>query len=433
MIPIRVQAAHLIHRVVYETQSLQGLLNQAQHDIKDPRDSDFLYALCTGTIREYLALEAVIDTLLNKPLKPKDRDIKTLLIMGLFQLWHMNTPDYAAVNSTVDTAKKLKKPWACGLINKLLRLAMKNKEELLAKHSHHYAHPEWLLNPIKKAYPNNWESVCEHNNSQAPMSLRVNTLLTIRDVYAQELAKAGIAYSLPTNSLDADAICLEKPVKIADLPHFSEGMCYVQDLSAQRAGRLVDPKPGERILDACAAPGGKTTHLLTLEPKLEVLVALDHNPSRLAKVTSNLNRLGLQEAHLKLALADAINTESWWDGQLFDRILLDVPCTGTGVIRRHPEIKLQRTEEDLKQLPKIQLHMLTKLWLLLKTGGTLLYTTCSILPQENDEIVHQFVSHEKSASVDTLSVPDSIETHYGKQLLPTKAHDGFYYARLIKH
>ncbi len=162
------------------------------------------------------------------------------------------------------------------------------------------------------------------------------------------------------------------------------------------------------------------------------MVALDHNPSRLAKVTSNLNRLGLKEAHLKLALADAINTESWWDGQLFDRILLDVPCTGTGVIRRHPEIKLHRTPEDLQKLPQIQSHMLTKLWPLLKSGGTLIYTTCSILPQENDEVIRAFINHEKSATVDTFLIPDSIKTHCGKQLLASKTHDGFYYARLIK-
>jgi len=430
--PIRVQAAHIIHRVVYEEQSLQGLLNQAQHDIKDPRDSDFLYALCTGTIREYLSLEAVIDELLNKPLKAKDRDIKTVLIMGLFQLWHMNTPDYAAVNSSVDTAKALKKPWACGLINKLLRLAMTNKDKLLAKQNTLYAHPQWLLEEIKNAYPEHWESICEQNNSQAPMSLRVNTLLTTRDAYSKELTTVGIPHFLPDDPLDSDAICLEKPVKIAELPHFSKGMCYVQDLSAQRVGHLLHPKAGERILDACAAPGGKTTHILTLEPHIDVLVALDHNPSRLAKVTSNLNRLGLKEAHLKLALADAINTESWWDGQLFDRILLDVPCTGTGVIRRHPEIKLHRTPEDLQKLPQIQSHMLTKLWPLLKSGGTLIYTTCSILPHENDEVIRAFINHEKSAILDSLLIPDSIKTQYGKQLLPSKTHDGFYYARLIK-
>ncbi len=428
---LRCLAVKILQQVVCHKQPLQQLLSDEQNKLTDQRDKDFLYALCTGAIREYITLDAVIKSLLHKSLKVKDQDIHMVLILGLYQSWYMHTPDYAAVASMVDITKALKKPWASGLVNKLLRLANQKKEELLKEHAALKAHPKWLLNILQKTYPDNWESLCETNNSQPPMTLRVNTTLITRDSYSQRLKEAGIEHSLPPHPLDSDAISLNNPTKISELPGFKEGLCYVQDLSAQRATRLLHPQANDRILDACAAPGGKTTHLLALEPAIH-LTAIDKYTDRLAKIKENLDRLKLNFDHIQLKTADALTPDEWWDGNLFDHILLDAPCTATGVIRRHPESKLHREPKDLTELPKLQEELFTSLWPLLKPGGTLLYTTCSVLPHENSQVVERFLTNQPKASVVPIDMPDAISDPFGQQLLPTDKNDGFYYCLVKK-
>lgn len=228
------------------------------------------------------------------------------------------------------------------------------------------------------------------------------------------------------------AIFLHNAPPVSELPGYADGLFYVQDLAGQWVVDLLDLEPGQRVLDACAAPGSKTTHILARRPDLDALVALDNQPERLAMVTENLRRLGLQATPLRLVLADALRPKQWWDGQPFDRILLDAPCTATGVIRRHPEILLRRGREDVELCANIQQQMLEQLWRLVKPGGFLLYTTCSVLPAENDAIVKKLLQADKSAKIKNLRVPGSIKTQHGRQLLPNKDHDGFYYARLQK-
>ena len=391
-------------------------------------DNSLAKALCYGVLRHYFTLCGDIDALLQKPLRNKDKDIYALMLVGAYQLQAMRMPPYAALDSVVKASKELNKPWAGGLINAVLR---KWQKLPAAQHDAQTQseHPLWLYKLIKQAWPEQANGIFTANNSAPPLCLRVNLMRVSRAAYQQKLAEAGIN-AVPGTFSDAALYLPEKPANITELPGFSDGECSVQDEAAQLAADLLAAQPGMRILDACAAPGGKTCHILEQLQNRAELLAVDIDNSRLDRVQQNLDRLQL---NARLQAADIADTDNWWDGQHFDRILCDVPCSATGVIRRHPDIKLLRTEADIVRLSALQVQILEHLWHCLKPGGVLLYATCSILPQENSDVVARFC--EKTTDCEAIAIAQNcgIVTGQGRQLFPQPAaHDGFFYARLEK-
>ncbi|TNE77817.1 MAG: 16S rRNA (cytosine(967)-C(5))-methyltransferase RsmB, partial [Gammaproteobacteria bacterium] len=341
-------------------------------------------------------------------------------------------PPHAAVNEAVATTLSLKKKWAKGLVNAVLRRFLRERDALTEKLADNpvfeTAHPQWLLDTLGQAWPEQLEALLAANNLQPPMCLRVNRTRGSREQYQQRLAEANIQASATAHS--DDGLLLQQPCDVNSLPGFASGDVSVQDEAAQLAAPLLDTSPGQRILDACCAPGGKTGHLLELLQGDAEVVALDVSPLRLQRVEENLERLGLQAA---LIAADALDTDSWWDGRPFDRILLDAPCSATGVIRRHPDVKLLRSPADIAKLAALQLALLKALWPLLKEGGMLLYATCSVLPGENDQVVEEFLRGTPGVELEPVPTGAGIATSAGRQLLPQpEGHDGFYFARLKK-
>lgn len=413
MNPRAIAALALTH-VVKEGRSLTEVLPA----------SSLAKALCYETLRWYFQLQYLLSQLLEKPLKPKDTDITLLMMIGLCQLLHLRTPDHVAVTETVNAAQDLKKPWASQLINAVLRNFLRRKDELLNNiHSPAtlFAHPNWLIKMLKQASPKNWEAILQANNQHPPLSLRVNLQKISRALFLQQLQAANICAHISPYS-DAGVI-LDTPCDVASIPGFSAGQCSVQDISPQLAPALLDLKKGLYVLDACAAPGGKTMHILETEPLLARLVALDISATRLRQAQDTEQRLGLPHK-IDWIVNDAQRPDLWWDGQPFDRILLDAPCSATGVIRRHPDIKLLRKPEDIPRLARQQLALLNALWPTLCPGGILLYATCSVLPQENSEVIQQFLAEHHDAR------EIKIERN---QILPGQDNmDGFYYAKLLK-
>jgi 16S rRNA (cytosine967-C5)-methyltransferase len=332
----------------------------------------------------------------------------------------------------VGCADKLKKPWAKALLNAVLRRAQRESESLLSELEHdpvvRTAHPRWLQKSLKAFWPEQWESICTANNAHPPMILRVNRRHHSRDAYLGLLTGAGIAASACVYS--RDGIILEAAADVRSLPGFAEGWISVQDEAAQLAADLLDLAPGQRVLDACCAPGGKTCHILEAEPKLAGVVAVDLEAKRLVRVRENLERLKLSA---ELIAADGRDTATWWDGKPFQRILLDAPCSATGVIRRHPDIKLTRQPDDIAALAVLQGELLDALWHTLEVGGILLYATCSTLPTENTEVIEAFLARTPGARELDLATTAGIKQPHGRQLLAQEGgHDGFYYAKLIK-
>lgn len=434
MISPRAAAAKILKEVIDEQRSLSAVLPKYLEKFQKPQDRAFTQELCFGVLRWYFQLTPVAQKILHSPLKTKDHDIFYLLLIGLYQLAQLNMPDYAAVSETVNAARDLKKPWAAGLLNKLLRVFLTHKENFLAANnqteSRKYAHPDWLIDMIKTAWPSQWTAILTANNEHPPMTLRINTQKISRENYSQQLTDHHIEHILLENS--PEAIQLSNPVPISELPGFSKGFCYIQDASGQYAAHLLDVEKDHLVLDACAAPGSKTTHILTLQPHLKKIIAIDQDRARLALVKDNVIRLGLNKNLIELIATDAAQT-SWFKGEKFDRILLDAPCSATGIIRRHPDIKLLRKASDITQYPEKQLTLLNALWPLLKENGILLYSTCSILPAENDAVITQFLQSQKNASTVPITLKNAINTHHGQQLLPENNQDGFYYAKLKKN
>ena len=407
-------------------QAMQGIIEK-QANMKD---KPFIQALVYGVLRDYYWLEAAQLSLLAKPLKAKEYEIKMLIMLGLYELKAMKTPPYAVINEVVSLCKVLNKPWATKLVNAILRRFSREQETFsLASSSKEsqYNHPLWLIKQIQQDWPVHWQAILAANMTHPPMHLRVNLAKTNQNEYLRALKDQGIVAMAST--LLSAAITLEAPVDICQLPHFKEGQVSVQDLGAQMAAGFLDLLPKMSVLDACAAPGGKTCHILESEPGVS-LTSLEINAKRLARVQENLDRL---EVHARLLEADANEVGDWWDGQTFDRILLDVPCSATGVIRRHPDILLLRQEKDIASLQQAQLTLLSKIWQTLKPGGILLYATCSVLYAENDAVIEKFLASCKQASVVDLSSHKAKKTIYGLQFLPEQSStDGFYYAKLIK-
>lgn len=427
----RLAAARALAAVLSGKASLGSSLPEMLDKV-EARDRGLTQELAFGTARWQPRLAGLAARLLQKPFKAADRDVEALLLVGLYQLFYTRIPPHAAIGETVGCVEKLKKPWAKGLLNAVLRSAQREGEALLAELEHdpviRVAHPRWLQKSLKAFWPEHWEAICAVNNAHPPMMLRVNCRQASRDQYLAELQAAGIeAYPC---QFSEDGIRLAVPCDVQQLPGFAQGRVSVQDEAAQLAAGLLELKPGQRVLDACCAPGGKTCHILEREPGLTEVIALDLEPKRLQRVQENLQRLQLKAT---LTAADARDTGAWWDGKPFQRILLDAPCSATGVIRRHPDIKLARQVDDIAPLAILQGEMLDALWPTLEVGGVLLYATCSVLPTENREVIEAFLTRTPGARELDLAGSFGIKQSRGRQLLPQEGgHDGFYYAKLIK-
>jgi len=427
----RLAAARALAAVLSGKASLNSSL-PAQLDKVEERDRGLTQDLAFGTARWQPRLDLLAAQLLQKPFKAADADVQALLLVGLYQLFYTRIPAHAAIGETVGCADKLKKPWAKGLLNAVLRRAQREAEELLAGMERdpvvRTAHPRWLQKSLKAFWPEQWEAICAANNAHPPMILRVNRRHHSRDAYLALLAEAGIGASACTFS--RDGIVLAEACDVRGLPGFADGWISVQDEAAQLSADLLELAPGQRVLDACCAPGGKTCHLLEAEPGLAQMVAIDLEAKRLARVRENLDRLKLDA---ELIACDARDTASWWDGKPFQRILLDAPCSATGVIRRHPDIKLTRQAEDIPALAALQGELLDALWPTLEVGGMLLYATCSSLPTENTEVIDAFLARTPGARELDLATEAGLRQPHGRQLLAQEGgHDGFYYAKLIK-
>ncbi|GGL58996.1 ribosomal RNA small subunit methyltransferase B [Pseudomonas brenneri] len=427
----RLAAAKALAAVLNGKASLNSSL-PVQLDKVEDRDRGFTQDLAFGTARWQPRLSALAAKLLQKPFKAADADVEALLLVGLYQLLYSRVPAHAAIGETVGCADKLKKPWAKALLNAVLRRAQRESEALLAELEHdpvvRTAHPRWLQKSLKAFWPEQWEAICAANNAHPPMILRVNRRHSSRDTYLTLLANAGINASACVYS--QDGIVLETAGDVRSLPGFAEGWISVQDEAAQLAADLLDLAPGQRVLDACCAPGGKTCHIMEVQPGLAGVVAVDLEAKRLVRVRENLARLGLEA---ELIAADGRDTATWWDGKPFQRILLDAPCSATGVIRRHPDIKLTRQPDDIAALAVLQGELLDALWPTLEVGGILLYATCSTLPTENTEVIQAFLARTSGARELDIATTAGIKQPHGRQLLAQEGgHDGFYYAKLIK-
>ncbi|EKO3492857.1 16S rRNA (cytosine(967)-C(5))-methyltransferase RsmB [Vibrio fluvialis] len=422
---VRAAAAQVLFQVVDKGQSLSMALPAAQQNIR-PRDHALLQEICYGALRYLPRLESIANALMDNPLKGKQRVFHHLILVGIYQLSFMRIPAHAAVGETVEGAQDLKGPRLRGLINAVLRNYQRNQEQLDAQAVSHnagkYGHPSWLLKLLQSAYPQQWEAIVEANNSKAPMWLRVNHQHHDRDAYQALLNNENIDSSV--HSQAEDALKLAAPCDVTKLPGFEKGWVSVQDAAAQLSLHYLQPQDGELILDCCAAPGGKTAHILERTQGSEV-VAIDCDDTRLKRVHDNLKRLNLSA---KVVCGDARYPQEWWQGSQFDRILLDAPCSATGVIRRHPDIKWLRRAEDIAALAELQREILDAMWQQLKPGGTLVYATCSITPQENVLQVKDFLARTSDAQL-----VGSEQDNPGRQILPGEEDmDGFYYAVLTK-
>ncbi len=424
----RAAAARVLTEVLVDGRSLTEALAAEQG-----ADKALIQELCFGVLRWYARLDALAGALLNKPLRGKDRDIRLLILIGLYQLDFTRVAPHAALSETVAAARVLGKSWATGLINGVLRQYQRRRAELQAltedSEAARMAFPEWLLERLRRAWPAHWRDIADASNQRPPMSLRVNARRDTRDAYLARLGAAGIPAH--AHELLPQAVVLERAMPVDRLPGFSQGEVSVQDAGAQLAARLLAPGRGHRVLDACAAPGGKSCHILESTPEIAGLTAVDIDEGRLERLRGNLDRLGL-EARIRVGDAAAPDGD-WARSGYYERILLDVPCSATGVIRRHPDIKWLRRAQDIEALVILQAKMLNAVWPLLAPGGRLLYSTCSLIPEENDCQVQAFLRRARDARERPLGLDWGHARSVGRQTLPGEGEmDGFYYACLEK-
>lgn len=442
---VRAKAAKVVADVAERGRSLDASLITDAAATRQERG--LLRALCYDSVRWYIRLETLLERLLDRPNQKLEPELRALAIVGLCQLLYTDIPAHAAVAETVAATRLLGQPRAAGFINAILRRCQREQAQLLPliDRALRSAHPRWLVERLRQDWRDRAPGILDANNQRPPFWIRVNRLRVTAANYRSQLQakEIGVAASLFEDS----ALLLDKAMDVGDLPGFDEGLVSVQDAAAQLAAHLLDPRTGERILDACAAPGGKTGHLLELAPELAALTAVDVSPERLMRVTQNLQRLGLSA---QLIAGDAAEPAGWWDGQPFNRILLDVPCSATGVIRRHPDIKLLRRESDIAALAARQSQLLRSLWPLLLPGGRLLYASCSALQAETTEVVAGFLAEQPSArdiTADRLKSSPTFVPLLGAIGTGAAAHDlqsgsriaagaagmdGFYYALLEK-
>ena len=428
----RTLAARVLCRVVNDSTPLDAALGQCLHGIQRPEDRGFVKELCFGALRWFEQLQFLLERYLERPLKRRDTDLRMLILVGLYQLHYLGTPPHAALSETVEATVELDKAWAKPLVNALLRRSQRDYERIRPELEHHaatrYSHPPWFIDRLKSDWPERWQTILEANNLRPPQHLRVNLLRTTRANYLDQLEQAGIpAQAL---ALTPCGIQVLEPVAVDKLPGFEHGLVSVQDAGAQLAAGMLNLQPGNLVLDACAAPGGKTAHILETQPQISGITALDVDAQRVERLRATLTRLEL-EADIKHA--DAAGAHSWWDGRPLDRILLDAPCSATGVIRRHPDIKRLKAPAQLPKLQTTQAGLLNALWPLLKPGGRLIYSTCSLLHDENDRVMETFLDKHPAANLATIRADWGIATVCGRQLLPCLDNtDGFYYAALTK-
>lgn len=427
----RAIAAQLLVQVRDAGRSLSDVLPAAQANCRDDRDAALIQELVFGTARWYYRLDAMLAQLLRKPLKARDADLHCLLLIGLYQLDQLAVPERVAVHETVQAVRTLNKDWASGVANAVLRNFVRQRRQI--EHAIEsdqqavFAHPAWLVERFRRDWPVRYREVLQAGNERPPLSIRVNRRRITRDEYLDVLRAAGLE-AVPIAATD-QGIALIRPVPVSRLPGFQAGDVSVQDGAAQLAAPLLDVQAGMRVLDACAAPGGKAAHLLELQPAIRLL-ALDRDAARLQRVQENMDRLALQA---ELLAADASDPDAWWDEKPFDRILLDAPCSATGVIRRHPDIKLLRRESDIEPLVARQAHLLNALWPLLSPGGILLYCTCSVIKAENSDRIAAFLAEHDDAVEQGAATDGDCGCAVGRQMLPgDNAMDGFFYACLRK-
>ena len=429
----RVIAAAVLTRVLKDRQLLDRCLSDALSTVTDTRERSLAYELCYGVLRWLPRLNGIVTELLDRPVRRRDLDLNVLLLLGLYQLAYTRIPPHAAVAETVALTRHLGKPWASGLINATLRRYQARSTDLTTRLEGHeevrFAHPQWLIDELRAAWPDDWKDILEQNNQRAPMTLRVNAGICTRERYLGKLAAAGMTAEPAPYTLSG--VTLHQAVPTEQLPGFELGLVSVQDGAAQLASQILAPRAGDRVLDACAAPGGKTAHILESAPDIGELVAIEREPARTTLISETLSRLGLSAT---LITTDARDTASWWDGKGFDRILLDAPCSASGVIRRHPDIKTLRQKEDVDRLIDVQAGLLEALWGVLAPGGWLVYATCSIFPAENQDQIDRFLQRRSDADLRPIAGPWGKDVQPGRQILPgMEAMDGFYYAVLQKH
>lgn len=423
---LQADAAKRLQRVVAQRQTLRDVFSPAPS-----KQAGLIREIVAGSVRFYPTLTFLLKQLLKKPIAD-EQVVHSLLVLGLYQVWRLDIPTQVSVNETVAACRLLKQDWACGLVNAVLRNFLRQRSALLKQVEKDLyaqtAHPEWLLKQIQADHPEHWQAIVEANNCPAPPCLRINTSKVTVEEYQALLAKQDID-AIPL-AYAPQALLLPKSINITTLPGYAEGLFYVQDAVAQLAVPLLDLAPRQRVLDACSAPGGKTTHLFEIEPQLEQVVTIDNNRQRLHVLKDNLKRMGLTKAPIKQLNQRAESTGDWWDAKRFDRILLDAPCTATGVIRRQPDVKLHRDAEQLNKVCQLQKRLLESLWRCLAPGGRLVYVVCSVLRAEGHQQIEQFTQQHKDAKLLPTKF-DKLEADNG-QIRPTTEHDGFFIACLEK-
>lgn len=425
---IRALAAKCTFAVVDKGRSLMEELPRLQENVEG-KDKGLLQEICYGVLRHLPELEHEVRQYVQKPLTGKQRVAHFLALVGVYQLKYTRIPDHAALSETVAATKAIRCQHLKGMINAILRNVQRAQKAADGEPSTElpdaikYNHPSWFIKKIRTAYPEKWQQVLAANQQRPPMWLRVNQIHHSVEEYLALLEQAEIEVSRVEP--DAGAVLLASAIDVNLLPGFDKGWASIQDAAAQQAARLLDAQAGDNVLDCCAAPGGKTCHILEYTPDVGAVTAIDIEEKRLTRVHENLARLNLTA---KVIAADAAKPDDWWDGDLYDRILLDAPCSATGVIRRHPDIKWLRKPDDIAALATLQQQILQSMWQLLKPGGTLVYATCSVLPDENDEQVKRFIEQTDDAQLVPIK-----EQNIGWQILPDEqAMDGFYYAKLVK-
>ena len=419
----RVVAARVLDAVLHRGHSLKAELASSLPTLPDVRDRALVEAICFAVVRQPARYAAAIDGWTARPLGRRDAPLRALLYVGLAQLDPLGLPSHAAVDATVEATRAIKRPHQAGLVNALLRRALRDGVPAGDPSAHW---PGWLRDRIARDWPDDIDSILSESASPPPMWLRVNLQRGSREAYVAALADSAIAAGASDEA--AEALRLEPAVPVSTLPSFADGAVSVQDIAAQRVADALAPPPGCRVLDACAAPGGKTAHLLERDPSLAV-TALDIDARRLDTVRSNLGRLGLRATTVA---ADAADT-AWWDGVPFDVVLLDAPCSATGIVRRQPDVLLHRRASDIDALVALQARLLDATWTTLAPGGVLLYATCSILKDENEGQVDAFLARTLDAVAEPLPDDFGRDAGVGRQRLPGEGGgDGFFYARVRK-
>lgn len=428
---LRAEAARVLVAVLDEGRSLKAVLAGVLPGIADPRDRGLLEAIVFAALRHERRYADLLSRWLAKPLpmaNPKDRVVARLLLVGLAQLDALQLPAHAAVGSTVDAVKVLGREGLAGLFNAVLRRAAREVWPLADALAVRTSHPDWLLRRFEADWPKRVEALLAANNTEAPLWLRANAPRLTREALAERWRAAGIA-SEP--GVAADSLRLLERSNPTQLPGFDEGAFHVQDLAAQLAVEALAPQPGMRVLDACAAPGGKTLGLLSAVGATGEVLALDVDAQRLQRVRALVEAMKPSAARFEARAADAADLAARHDGRRFDAILLDAPCSATGILRRQPDIKAHRREDDIAALAATQARLLDALFPLLVPGGRLLYATCSLLREENDAQVRAFLARTPAARLVPLDARYGFDSGHGHQRFPGEdGGDGFFYARI---